>query len=237
MTNELKPIQLIQNPLAVTEAPAGVNILELPLDVLPLILGRIWEAKDVANLNLVSKSIKSLNQESIVAAPRLEILFFITYGTHNLSANHSYRRYIREYSFPGDYPGEEALYIIKSRFPKSPDTVKRGQPQPVTSHMRSFLISQFNSLRRGYQLKALLAICSSSKASQAIAKQFYDELPPAVQTELRWQIWNANGQSSVASDGIDRGLRFGEYIIANEIKSPLVHTAICNYLSKFGVDA
>jgi hypothetical protein len=234
MANELKPIQSGQNQPALTETPTAINFSGLPQDVLSQILGRIWQAKDVANLNLVSKAIKSLNQESIVAEPRLETFFFETHGAPYPDANHSYRDYLRKYSFPDDLNSKTALTIIEKQFPKSLDTVGRLQPPPLNDDMQTYLLWQFNTLRTGYKLKALLAVSSSFRASQEITKRFYDALPPQVQTELRWQIWNANGQSSVAFDGIDRGLCYGEYMIENHINSVLVSVAISNYLSKFG---
>jgi hypothetical protein len=260
MANQLIPLQSTQASSAVTESPVVINFSELPKDVQFQILHRIWKGKDVGNLNLVSKWVNLVNKDSMVATFRCEALFAKYHGIKfDLKKMYSYLDYINIYSHCDfidlnreikNLTGEEQLTLIKSKFrglsvnldpSKFADKPKRNFDLELftnlhASQVANIILLDFDILRPVYQLEMLLEVSLSKQATPKMTRKFYDALPVHRQTELRWQIWNANSQSSVTADGIDRGLYFGEYIIDNDINSPLVHAAIRNYLSKFGVN-
>src|SRR5262249_200928 len=66
-----------------------------------------------------------------------------------------------------------------------------------------------------------------------IAKALYSSLPTEMQKELRKQILIANRESSKTSDGTDHGLFYGSHILATQINSPLIQTAVKNYLARY----
>ncbi len=62
-------------------APIVGSFAELPDELLPLILQWVYAPKDVANLNLVSKQFKVVNQSSDIAFPRIR--GFLTNGLND----------------------------------------------------------------------------------------------------------------------------------------------------------
>lgn len=104
MSGELKPIQSSQSTSSALTIPDTCNFLALPREVIMLaILQRICKPEDVANLNLVSKFIKELNQDLNIADSRVKALFdkFFPHRALEIcdSSKCTYRNYTGLYSF------------------------------------------------------------------------------------------------------------------------------------------
>ncbi len=76
------------------------------------------------------------------------------------------------------------------------------------------------------KMQAFQAILTAPNSTDVHARQFYDALNETAQTAFRAQIYTANGNSDVDTDGVSYGIHFGEHIIDRDIKGPLAQQAI-----------
>jgi hypothetical protein len=250
MTSQLSPVSSGNASMS----PVFHQFVGLPPELQLHIIRFILESKDVANLNLVSKSVNSLNKESSSAALRVEYLFSKYSGIKfefDPEKKYSYANYISTYSIcdltidqssesiPEHGSSTAAFYAIQLLLPN----ILRNTDQEEEVLWYALALFADKLHRPAHKLIILADMISplndtdiiSRLNNQVIVRKFYNDLPEHMQTELRRQIWIANGESAIDSDGIDRGLFFKEHIIDTAITGPLVRTALQNYLLKFGV--
>lgn len=106
-------------------------------------------------------------------------------------------------------------------------TGSTSAPAAVDEEVLNYLVTSFQQIQdQGVKVQAFQTVHASANATDAHRKRFFDALPEgdhavaANPTELTKQalkhhVWAANGNSSVAPDGTDHGLNYGEWFFNN----------------------
>lgn len=129
---------------------------------------------------------------------------------------------------------QERVEMIRQMFVPVPETTTAGDTAVAVpaQDMVEYALELFRGIQSPIEkMMVFNAVLTANNSTDAIARQFYDALPPgtaghleASQTSFRECIWHANGNSSM-HDRIEYGMRFGEHIIDTAIRGPLAQGA------------
>ncbi len=200
--NQIQTTQMIPAKAA---QPGVIN--EMPEEVLLLILEKIFDVGSVANLNLVSKNIRRLNQDSGINCVRAAARFA---ENEDLGLVNEIRAQFTNGSDP--VPNVAVVNYLLVRFTE----IKK---EALKMEAFSIVLNAANA-NDDISKKFYNALPAGAMSEFALIAGFRE----ASQTSFRHQMFRVNGDSVYG--GINHGLHFGQFMVDHEIRSSLSRTAV-----------
>jgi len=132
--------------------------------------------------------------------------------------------------------------IIKAIYKQPPAAATTGSaatgpvyvpPAVPAGDLQTFSMDQFNAIQTpAAKWEALANVLSASNSTDAIGRQYYQALTPAMQDQFRGEMYRHNCGSVFpappATGGVDYGFGFGGHMAYHQIRSPLAIQAARN---------